>query len=157
MPPAIAGKGQMELLDWQPPSPTRRFDDNRVRSSKLKDRLALAVAATLKDADGRGLYREEIARKMSDFLGERVSTNMLNAYASQAREDHAISVPRLMALVHATGDQRLLELIAEPLGFAVVERRFLQVIELAAVQSKADELDRRAKELRARAKSEGAL
>jgi hypothetical protein len=135
----------------------RRFEDRLVRAAKLKDRLALAVAVALRDADARGLRREKIARRMSDFLGERVSLNVLNAYASQAREDHTISVPRLMALVHATGDQRLLELIAEPLGFAVIERRFVQVIELASVQAKAEELERHAREMRRHARRDGAL
>ena len=157
MAPRVASDNQMELLDWQAPSPVRRFDERQVRAAKLKDRLALAIAVALKDADPHGLRREDIALRMGDFLGERISVNMLNAYASQAREDHTISVPRLMALVHATGDQRLMELIAEPLGLAVIERRFLQVIELAAVQAKADELARHAKGMRQRAKRDGAL
>ena len=44
---------------------------------------------------------------MTDFLGVEVNANALNAYASQAREDHRISLTRAIALMVATGDTRL--------------------------------------------------
>ena len=82
---------------------------------------------------------------------------MLDAYASEARREHAIPVTRLIALMHATGDRRLLQLIAEPLGWAVIERRYLPMIELAAVQDQRDELAKRADALRRAARAGGAL
>ncbi len=148
---------QPDLLDWTPPQPVRRFDDHRVRAATARDRLARAVAAALKDADAAGTAREEIAQRMGEFLGERISVNALNAYASPARDDHTISAVRLMALLHATHDQRLLELLAEPMGWAVVDRKFLPLIELAATQQRADELERRVRSLKAAARKAGAL
>ena len=148
---------QPDLLDWTPPQPVRRFDDHRVRAVSQRDRLARAVAASLKDCDDAGVTREDIASRMGEFLGERVSVNMLNAYASPARDDHTISVTRLMALLHATRDQRLLELLAEPLGWAVVDRKFLPLIELAATREKIDELEKRVRASRALARKGGAL
>lgn len=149
--------GQLDLLAWTAPEPVRRFDEHRIRAANIRDRLARAIAAALKDADAAGVTREEIAQRMSDFLGERVSLNMLNGYASQAREDHTISVPRLMALLHATGDQRLLELLAEPMGWAVVQKKYLPLIELAAVREQADALTKRSRQLRSAARREGTL
>lgn len=150
--------GQTDLLlDWEPPRPVAKFEEHRVRAACFRDRLARAVAATLKDADARGLTREDIAARMSEFLGERISLAMLNAYASQAREDHVISVARLLGLLHATRDQRLLELLAEPLGFAVVERKYLPLIELAAVREQSDALAKRARDVRRAARREGVL
>lgn len=149
--------GQMDLLDWSPPQPVARFDEHRVRASNFRDRLARAISVALKDADDRGHYREQIAQQMSEFLGERVSKHMLDAYASQARGDHTISVARLLALLHATRDARLLQLLAEPLGWAVVERKYLPLIELAAVREQSDTLAKRAKEVRRAARREGAL
>lgn len=132
--------GQPDLLDWQPPEAVKRFPEEQVRAATFAARVSRAVAVALADADAE---REAIAARMSSFLGERVSPAMLDAYASQAREDHRISVPRLMALLHATRDRRLLELLAEPLGWAVIERRHLPLIEVAAIREHEDELRRR--------------
>ena len=44
------------------------------------------------------LEREDIARRMADYLGEDVSSNMLNAYASESRDAHNISVIRAVAI-----------------------------------------------------------
>lgn len=146
--------GQLDLLAWQPPQPVARFPDDAVRASTLSGRVSRAVAAALRDC---GISREEIARRMSDYLGETVSQNMLDAYASQAREEHRISVPRFLALVHATGDRRLMEAMAELFGWTVIERRFLPLIELAQVREREDELRRQAEALRRQAKSGGLL
>lgn len=145
---------QMSLLDWTPPATTVRFDDHLVRAATIRAQVCRAIAAALSDCK---LSRDDIAQRMSEFLGERVSKAMLDAYASQAREDHAISLPRFLALVHVTQDRRLLELIAEMFGWAVIERRHLPLIELAAVQDRVDELKRNADALRRQAKRGGAL
>jgi hypothetical protein len=145
---------QLGLLDWVAPEPVARFGDDQVRACSIADRLCRAVSLTLKE---NGLPRSEIARRMSDFLGQKVGENMLNAYASQAREDHIISVVRFIALLHATDDRRLLELIAEMFGWTVIERKFLRLIELAAVQEQEDVLRRRRKALRGTAKREGLI
>jgi hypothetical protein len=145
---------QLSLLDWTPPEATARFDDIRVRAASIHGRISRAIGAALKDC---GVERAEIARRMSGYLGEPVTTNMLNAYASQAREDHAISVPRFIALITATGDRRLLQLLAEDQGWAVIEKRHLPLIELAAVQDKLAELELHRAALKRRARSAGGL
>lgn len=149
--------GQMDLLDWQAPEPVARFDERVVRAATLRGRIALAVAATLRDAAAAGQSRQAIADAMSVHLGERITTATLNSYASQAREDHAIPLTRFVALIHATGDRRLLELLAEPAGWAVVERRVLPLIELAALAEHEDEVKRRRAALRKAALKGGAL
>lgn len=58
------------------------------------------------------------------------------------REDHQISVPRFDALVGATRDRRLIDFIAEPRGWSVIESRFVPMIELAAVAERKKELTR---------------
>jgi len=82
---------------------------------------------------------------------------MLNAWASEARDEHTIPLTRLIALLHATRDRRLLELLAAELGWAVIERRHLPMIELAAVQERQDALRRQADRLRYQARQGGAL
>lgn len=131
---------QPDLLDWQPPETVARFPEEQVRAVSLPARISRAVATALHDAEA---CRETIAARMSAFLGERVSPSMLDAYASQAREGHNISVTRFLALLHATRDRRLLELLAEPMGWAVIDRRHLPLIEVAAIREHEDELRRR--------------
>ncbi len=143
---------QPDLLDWQAPEPVVRFEDRAVRSATIAGRLAKAIAAAL-----HGHNRTDVARTMGDFLGRPVSKAMIDAYASEARDDHVISTPRFIALLHATGDRRLLELLAEPMGWAVIERRHLPLIELAAIQDKAAELTRQADALRRQARQRGGL
>lgn len=158
MPPrAIRDPAQTELLDWQPPEPVARFRADRVRGETLSQIFSRAVAAALADADNDGVTREEIARRMSEFLGERISLNMLNAYASPARTEHGISLTRFVALLHATRDARLLQVVADQIGMAVIEPRYLPLIALASVQERQDELRRQAEVLRREARARGAL
>ena len=140
---------QLSLLEWTPPEPTVRFDEVQVRAATIEARVSRAIAAALKDSVSD---RQAVAEAMGEFLGQRVTKNMLDAYASVAREDHPITIARFVALLHATRDRRLLELIAEPLGWAVIDRKMLPLIELAAVQEKQRELHAQADALRRRAK-----
>jgi len=146
---------QPDLLDWQPAEPVTRFDETLVRASSIAGRVCRGVSVALKEAAARGLSREHIAQAMSDYLDESVSKNMLDAYASQAREEHIINVVRFIALVHATGDRRLLEMIAQMFGWSVIEERYLPLIELAQVREKEDELKRHSEALRRRARAGG--
>lgn len=133
---------QPSLLDWAPPAP---YCEQDVRAATLAGRISRAVAQTLREC---GLDRDEIARRMTGFLGERVSAGVLNAYASQAREEHNISAVRLVALAHATGDTRLLELLLQPFDLTAISRRMLPMLELAQVHEEAEVLRRRKDALR---------
>jgi hypothetical protein len=125
--------------DWQPPEVVHRFDDHMVRAANLKNKISLAVAETLK---GSELTREAISDAMVDWLGEGMSKNLLDAYASQAREEHVISLLRLIALIHATGDLRILQMIAELFDHSVVDDRYLPWIEVGQLAERKDEFDR---------------
>lgn len=116
-----------DLLTWNPPQLVERFDEGSVRAASLRARIARAVSQTLKDCD---LSREEVAAAMSEWLGEEVSLHMLQAYCSQAREEHTINFLRVVALVHVTQDARLLQLAAELFDRAVIETRWLGWVEV---------------------------
>lgn len=145
---------QGDLLGWRAPQPVAAFRPSTVQAPSVSGRLARAVSVALQEC---GRTREQVAERMTAYLGKPVSKNMIDAYASQAREEHGISAERLQALCHATGDRRLLNLLAEPFGWAVVERKFLPVIELAAVQERQQELQRRADALRRQVRRGGVL
>lgn len=141
--------GQLSLLDWTPPEATVRFDDVQVRAATIEARIARGISTALKESP---LDRAEVASRMTEFLGQRVTKNMLDAYASAAREDHPITIARFVALLHATRDRRLLELLAEALGWAVIDRKMLPLIELAQINEKQRELQAQADALRRKAK-----
>lgn len=125
----------LDLLDWQPPQMVQRYEEDRVRSPSLRDRIALAVAETL-----RGKDRADVAQAMTDWLGEEVSRHMLDAYASQSRAEHTISFLRLLALIHVTGDHRLLQLGSELFGLNVIEERWLPWVEVGQLAAGKEEV-----------------
>jgi len=154
MAPRAPSLGQMDLLSWEPPRPVAAFTPEQVRAVSVGQRLSRAVAQTLRDT---ALTRAEIASAMGEYLGEAVPVSALDAYSSQAKEGYKIPACRLMALVHVTNDARLLQLLADDFGLVVIERRYLPLIELAAVREHEDEIHRRADTLRRQAKSGGLL
>lgn len=117
-----------DLFDWRPTEPlVATYSPALVRGASLRARISRAVSVTLQDAE-RG--RDEIASAMSAWLGEDCSRHMLDAYASEAREDHTISYLRLLALAQVTGDVRPLQLGAELSGHVVVDGKALPWIEV---------------------------
>ena len=145
---------QPDLLGWTPPQAELSFDERAVRGASLDARISRAVSVAMREC---GKPRKQLAREMSAYLGEEISQPMLDAYASVARDGHRIPAARLLALVHATGDRRLLQLLAEPMGWAVVEKKHLVLIELAAAREQEEALRRRREALARRARTEGAL
>lgn len=136
---ARGDKNTLDLLAWEPPALVERFEETMVRAASLRARIAKAVAETLKAAP---MPREQIAGKMSAWLGEDVSKHMLDAYASEAREEQTIGYLRVLALFHVTGDARLLQLGAEMFGHSVIDDKFLPWVEVGQLSDTKDEVDR---------------
>lgn len=132
----------LDLLSWTPPVLARAFEGAAVRAATLRAMIAKAVAVALKDC---GKSREAVAQEIGDYLGEGEGCpkSMLDAYASQAREDHVISVVRFIGLIAATDDMRLLQLIADQFGWAVIPKKFLPAIEEAMLADRIEELQAR--------------
>ena len=116
-----------------------------MRAATLGGSIARAIAATLRDC---GLDRAAVAKQMGEYLGQTVPKTMLDACASQARETHDMSGARLVALMHVTQDFRLLQLLADQFGLAVVERQYLPKIEEALIAEQIEKLEKRRKTLR---------
>jgi hypothetical protein len=121
------------LTGHEPPHEPPRLSVNYdkaapVQATSVDQTIARAVSVTLKD-DGRP--RSEIAEAMTDYLGTDVTENMLNAYASAARDSHRISLERAIALVAVTGDARLIGKLLEGLGWAVIEQQYMGAVRAA--------------------------
>lgn len=107
--------------DYKPEVVVERFEHEETQAFSRAGRLSKAVALALSNAP---VSREEIASAMSEFLGERVSKQLLDKYASQAAEEHSISALRLAALIAVTKDVRPLNTLLEELGLIVVPRKY---------------------------------
>lgn len=145
---------QQNLLAWTPPPAMPRYEEKKVRAQSIEDRIARAVSEAMKESQSS---RDDLAQQMGDYLGEPVPKNMLDAYSAQSRTEHVIPIVRFIALLHATGDQRLLNVIAEMCGWAVVDRKFVPLITATILHAKEEELREMRKGLLAQAKREGAL
>ena len=132
---------QLSLLDWAPAPAVVRFEEGAVRAQRLAGRICRAIGPAVAGWDC-AVPRDQVAARMSSFLGAPIGVNALNAYASESRLDRMISLPRFVALLWATRDRRLLELVAEPFGWAVIDRKYLPLIEITQVRAKRRELAR---------------
>ena len=126
--------------DYEPSPVIARFEAKDVQAWSIDGRLSKAVALTL---DESGMSRAAIAEALSDLLKTTVSKGMLDAYASQARQQHSISAIRLVALAQVTGDARALNVLLEEAGWIAVPRKYEALLRRE-----------RARELRERAERE---
>lgn len=129
----------MDLLSWEPAPLVEAFAPEQVRTSTLRAKIARAVSEAMKDA---GQSRAMLAVSMGDWLGEEVSENMLNAYASEARENDTIPYLRLLALAHVTGDVRLLQIGAEQMGHSVIEDKYLSWVDVGRLADHKETIDK---------------
>lgn len=144
MPPKKKDTNTLDLFDWQPPEPVvKEFDPERVKGYRLSNLLARRIAEVLNDTK---TSRAEIVEKMREYLGpelaRNLSENILNAWASEAREDQAPSAIRLQALLYVTKDIRLLNFIAEPQGWAVIDRKYLPAIHEAMISDELEQIEK---------------
>lgn len=65
--------------------------------------------------------REEIAGHLSYILGEEVSVAMLDAYASEARQEHKIHASRFLALIAMTKRFDILDAVLREVGGKAVD------------------------------------
>ena len=86
---------QLELGLSQAP---RRNRDGAL--SGIERRIASAIALIIKE-EPRSRY--EVAGEVSRLLDDEVSKAMIDAYSSEAKENHNISAGRFYALIAATG------------------------------------------------------
>lgn len=128
------------FTDWEPPQVAAQLPPEVVCGGTLGGQIARAVSRALKNCD---LSRDEIAARMGEYLGASISPNMLDAYASEARETHTISFERLIALVHVTGELGLLGFAAEQFGMIVVSEKYSSLIELHFIEEQEERLKQR--------------
>jgi hypothetical protein len=110
--------------------------------------MAVAMARACDEARGRGLDRAGVAVRMTELLGVEVSKGMIDAYCSQAREDHNISLVRFKAFVRATGCLWLWQLALDGEGLTLLQGEEALLAQAAMAQKMADEWAAKAKAIK---------
>lgn len=108
----------------------------------------IEVAATMSDvlekARQSGVKREEIAERMSYYLGERLSVATINSFTSIAQDNREISFRRAMAFDAATRSDVLLDLYCGKRGNRqVITTQDAVFIELGRIHHQERELAER--------------
>ncbi len=126
--------------DWTPPKYAAELPEETTRGGTLDTQIARAISHALSQSN---MSREELAKAMSDYLGVEVTRNMLDAYSSQARTDHKITLERFIALIEVTQNIGLTGFVAGFFGHIVVPSKYRELIDLHYIQEKRDELEAR--------------
>lgn len=128
--------------DYRPEPVVERFADDQVKAWSLAGRLAKAIALTM---EASNLTRDEIAQQMSEITKTPVSKATLDAYSSQAKEQHQIPATRLAALVAVTGDARAVNVLLEEAGLIVIPRKYEALLKRERARELREQLEREEK------------
>jgi len=123
-----------ELFPVRAPSALpRALDFNRLLSAAM----SLAIKQSPKS-------RSEIAAEMTEILGYEaggaVTESMVNAYTSQARETHTISLVRFLAFARATDASWLWHEVLKNEGLTVLEGKQAHYARAGLMRKQAEEL-----------------
>ncbi len=118
--------------------------------------ITARLCDALKRAAERGISREEIASRMSTYLGEKIGVATLNGYAAQSHADREIPLARAMAFDAAVEEDVLLGLFCEKRGGRrAVSSEDATLLEWAHLHRQEKELAERKKALEAVFKLKG--
>jgi hypothetical protein len=143
------------------------FTHNATRHGSLGCRaeIAAAMADAMKRALSQGVSREEVATRMSAYLGEKISVGTLNGYTAPSHTSQAeahgqpardISFMRAMAFDAAVEEDVLIVLFADKIGGRrVVSSEDAALLEWAQLHRQEKELAERKKALEAVFKLKG--
>lgn len=130
----------LPLFDWEPPpAPAVRFSAGQVRAATRRAEYSRAMKLA---AEESGKSRDQIAQDMTEYMGEAVAKSAVDAAISEAREDRTMSIERYEAFVFATGDMRLIGVLADKFDMIVVPKHYEHWILAAQLEEKRKELEK---------------
>lgn len=134
---------QLDL--WREPifpvrAATKAIDVSRFRA-KLKRGMAKAIRECPFD-------RPTVAARMAQYLGlPSISKTVLDAYTSESKLTHDISLVRFKAFVHATGAVWLWDMIVSEDGLLLLEGDEARLAEIARLQQEQRQIGRQVRQL----------
>jgi len=143
-----------DLFSWEPPKVAIGYSEDVIGRGRLDSKIARLISHALRDTrEEQGLGREDVAQHISDFLGRKVSADMLYKWSSESSEDHRIPLDAFVALVHATGAKGLLGFVPGEFGLTVIENEYAELIEERLLDDHIEEMQARRQVLAARRKA----
>jgi hypothetical protein len=140
----------LDLLAWEPPKVAVGYGEDVTGRGALDNRISKAVSRALKDAKEDGQSRGSIARQMSEFLGRSISEDMLNKWASEASDQHRITLDAFIAMIDATGAHDLIGVVTGAFGLVAVPEKYSDMIEDQLLEEHEQEVAARRQVLRAK-------
>ena len=125
---------------FEPPAPARDAADLAGLGRLIAAKVALALKEDLRS-------REVIAAKVSELLDEEVTRGMLDAYASEARDNHNISAARFFALIAVTERFDLLDACGRRIGVALLVGEELMTARLGHLRAQQKHIAEQIREL----------
>lgn len=110
--------------------------------SQTRKEIAKVMSAALSVC---GIKRDDVAKKMSDTLGRKITKHMLDAYASEARDQHIPALDVAIAFDMAIGQTALSGYFVSQFGGKIALGKDIQFLELARIQSEKSLLRQREK------------
>ena len=121
--------GQLEMSFFSIPDTPRNDTGGLDVALAVRDALTEALSA----AALRGVDRHEVGMQVSRLSNRDMSKNMLDRYCAPSADDWRFPLEALPALTMATGDYRLLELIAEKCGCRIARGEEALLAEIGAL------------------------
>ena len=121
--------GQAEMNFFDVPSAPREDCGGLDIASAVRDMLSDMLSA----ATALGMDRHDIGTQISRLSGRDMTKNMLDQYCAPSAEPKRFPLEALPALTVATGDYRLLEMIAEQCGCRVARGEEALLAEIGAL------------------------
>ena len=121
--------GQLEMSFFTVPETPRNDAGGLDISMAVRD----ALTETLSAATLQGMDRHEIGAQVSRLSNRDMSKNMLDRYCAPSADEWRFPLEALPALTLATGDYRLLELIAEKCGCRIARGEEAMLAEIGAL------------------------
>ena len=144
MKPRTTNPAQGELLFFEVPA--------AIRSDSGGLDIALLVRETLTEILGaaavQGSDRHEVAARVSRLSNHEISKHMLDRYTAPSADGWRFPLEALPALTQATGDYRLLELLAEKCGCKVYRGEEAMLAEIGALTMQERNVKARLSDLR---------
>ncbi len=123
-----------DLLSWTPPDVHVTYDEQVAGRGRLDNKVARLIGRALQEAkELHGLTRSHVVARMGEFLGRRISEEMLNKWASEAT-DNRIPLVAFIALIEATKADQLLGFVPEQFDHIVVPEKYRGIIELHLIE-----------------------
>lgn len=125
----VANPNQIELMFFEVPAVPRNDTGGLDIALMVRELLTELLGA----AAVQGCDRHEVAARVSRLSSHEISKHMLDRYTAPSADGWRFPLEALPALVQATGDYRLLEMVAEKCGCKVYRGEEAMLAEIGAL------------------------